>query len=68
MIFSQKIGKKSWVNGKNCMCKNVRAFKGPLGVFLVLFVHLAKDESQAIQPAKEEFSIGMLWMIQGSDL
>jgi hypothetical protein len=30
-------------------------------------VHLAKEESQAIQPAKEEFSIGILW-IQGLDL
>jgi hypothetical protein len=34
---------------------------------LVLFVHLAKEESQTIQPAKEEFAIGILW-IQGSDL
>jgi hypothetical protein len=34
---------------------------------LVLFVHLAKEESQAIQPAKEEFATGILW-IQGSDL
>jgi hypothetical protein len=37
------------------------------GLFFILFVHLAKEESQTIQPNKEEFAIGILW-IQGSDL
>jgi hypothetical protein len=47
---------------KKSTCLRVRE-----GFFLLLFVNLVKEESQAIQLAKEEFSMGILW-IQGSDL
>jgi hypothetical protein len=56
--------------GKNRLSvksKKVVGLRVREGLFFILFVHLTKEESQAIQPAKEEFAIGILW-IQGSDL
>jgi hypothetical protein len=65
--FLLKKLEKSQVDGKNSPAQKVCGFKTPLRGFLLLFLHLAKEESQAIQSAKEEFAIGILW-IQGSDL
>ena len=67
-IFSKKIdrflGDFLGKNRLSVKSKKVVGLRVREGLFFILFVHLTKEESQAIQPAKEEFAIGILW-IQG---
>jgi hypothetical protein len=64
---SRFLGKYRESKGINRPTEKFVSLSDPQRVFLVVFWHLAKEESQSIQPTKEEFANGILW-IQGSDL